>query len=166
MAPREGAAPVVVVLDATRSMLEPTRRGSTHWAAAQRAATRFANDLPSQRAMWLYALGSGDSSDCQRAMRGSRAPTAAARGPLVEEILAVQPRGEGGLAAALETVRDELWRADAPMGARVVVFSDLVPAFGGDVCAATAKLLSRGAHLDVVGIGDTQAPACLRGPTD
>jgi hypothetical protein len=122
---------VVVVLDATRSMLEPTRRGSTHWVAAQRAATRFANDLPSQRAMWLYALGSSDSPDCQPVFRGSRAPTAAARGPLVEEIASVRPRGEGGLAKALDTVREELWRADALMGARVVVFSDLVPACGG-----------------------------------
>jgi hypothetical protein len=83
----------------------------------------------------------------------------------VEEIRSVQPQGEGGLAAALETVRDELWRADALMGARVVVFSDLVPACGGDVCAASAKLLAGGARLDVVAIGDTQAPACLREPT-
>jgi hypothetical protein len=163
--PRETTAPVVLLLDATRSMLSPTRQGASHYVAAQRAATRFANDLPSQRAMWLYALGSADAPDCQHLLRGSRAPTAAAREPIVEEIRSVQPQGEGGLAAALESVRDELWRADALMGARVVVFSDLVPACGGDVCAAAAKLLAGGARLDVVAIGDTQAPACLREPT-
>jgi VWA domain-containing protein len=165
LAPRESTAPVVLLLDATRSMLSPTGQGASHFAAAQRAATRFANDLPSQRAMWLYALGSSDSPDCQPVFRGSRASTAAARGPLVEEILAVQPQGEGGLAAALESVRDELWRADALMGSRVVVFSDMQPSCGGDVCAAAAKLLGGGARLDVVVIGGAQAPACLREST-
>jgi hypothetical protein len=165
VAPHENTAPVVLLLDATRSMRAPTRQGASHFLAAQRAATRFANDLPSQRAMWLYALGASDAPDCQPVLRGSRAPTAAAREPLVEEILAARPQGEGGLAAALESVRDELWRAEALMGARVVVFSDLVPACGGDVCAAAAKLLSAGARLDVVAIGDAQVPACLREPT-
>jgi hypothetical protein len=165
VSPRESTAPVVLILDATSSMRAPTSKGATHFAAAQRAATRFANDLPSQRAMWLYSLGAAEAADCQPVYRGTRAPTAAARGPLVEEILGVQPRGEGALAAALESVRDELWRADALMGARVVVFSDLVPACGGDVCAAAAKLLAGGARLDVVAIGDAQAPACLREPT-
>ena len=139
LAPRESTAPVVLLLDATRSMLSPTAQGASHYVAAQRAATRFANDLPSQ--------------------------PAAAREPILEEIRSVQPQGEGGLAAALESVRDELWRADALMGARVVVFSDLVPACGGDVCTAAAKLLAGGARLDVVAIGDAQAPACLREPT-
>ncbi len=162
---RESTAPVVLLVDATRSMLSPTGLGASHFAAAQRAATRFANDLPSQRAIWLYALGSADGPDCQPVLRGSRAATAAAREPIVEEIRSVQPQGEGGLAAALVSVRDELWRADALMGARVVVFSDLVPACGGDVCDASAKLLAGGARLDVVAIGETQAPACLREPT-
>jgi len=165
VAPRENTAPVVLLLDATRSMLAPTPEGLTYYAAAQHAATRFANDLPSQRAMWLYALGSSDSPDCQPVFRGSRAPTAAARGPLVEEIASVRPQGEGGLAKALDTVREELWRADALMGARVVVFSDLVPGCGGDICAAATKLLAGGARLDVVAIGEAQAPACLREPT-
>ncbi len=163
--PRERAAPVVVLLDATLSMLEPTRQGASHWSAAQRAATRFANDLPSQRAMWLYALGSDEARDCQAVLRGSRAATAAARGPLAEEILAVQPRGEGGLARALDSVREELWRSDALMGSHVVVFSDLVPACGGDVCASAVKLLAGGARLDVVAIGEMQVPACLREST-
>ena len=165
VAPRESTAPVVLLLDATRSMLERTSPGASHFAAAQHAAARFANDLPSQNAMWLYALGSIDAHECQPVARGARAVTAAARGPLVEEILAVKPQGEGALAAALESVREELWRADSLMGARVVVFSDLQPACGGDVCAAAAKLLAGGARLDVVAIGDTQAPACLREPT-
>jgi hypothetical protein len=165
VAPRETAAPVVVLLDATRSMLAPTRQGASHWVAAQRAATRFANELPSQRAIWLYELGAADAPDCQSVFRGSRAANAAARGPLVEEIAAVKPHGEGGLAPAHERVRDELWRGDALMGARVVVFSDLVPECGGDVCAAAAKLVTGGARLDVVAIGEMQVPACLRETT-
>jgi hypothetical protein len=165
VAPRETAAPVVVLLDATRSMLAPTRQGASHWVAAQRAATRFANELPSQRAIWLYELGAADAPDCQSVFRGSRAANAAARGPLVEEIAAVRPQGEGGLANALERVRDELWRGDALMGARVVVFSDLAPECGGDVCAAAAKLVTGGARLDVVAIGEMQVPACLRETT-
>jgi hypothetical protein len=165
VAPRDTTAPVVLLLDATRSMLEPTRQGASHFIAAQRAATRFANDLPSQRAMWLYALGTDDTPDCQRVLRGTRAATAAARGPLAEEIAGVRPQGEGGLASALEAVRDELWRAESLVGARVVVFSDLVPSCGGDVCAAAAKLTAGGARLDVVVVGDAQAPACLREPT-
>ena len=165
VAPREGSAPVVLLLDATRSMLTPTRYGTSEFVAAQRAAVRFANDLPSQRGMWLYALGSTDAPNCQPVARGGRAASAAGRGPLVEEIRAITPQGEGGLAAALETVRDELSRSDALMGARVVVFSDLTPSCGGDVCAAAAKLLGGGARLDVVAIGDAPVPACLREPT-
>jgi len=165
VAPRETNAPVVMLLDATRSMIEPTRQGSSHWAAAQRAAARFTNDLPSQRAIWLYELGAADAPHCQSVFRGSRAANAAARGPLLEEIGAVSPQGEGALASALETVRDELWRSDALMGARVVVFSDFVPECGGDVCAAAAKLITGGARLDVVAIGEMQVPACLRETT-
>jgi len=165
VAPHETTAPVVLLLDATRSMLEPTQQGASHFLAAQRAATRFANGLPSQRAMWLYALGASDGPDCLPVSRGTRATTAAARGSLVEEILNMQPRGEGGLAAALESLRAELMRADSLMGARVVVFSDLVPACGGDMCAAAAKLLAGGARLDVVAIGDAEVPACLKEPT-
>jgi hypothetical protein len=165
IAPLDGTAPVVVLLDATRSMLAPTRHGATHYVAAQRAAVRFANDVAALRPMWLYALGSGPSVDCQPVFRGARAATAAARGPLLEEILAVQPRGEGALATALDGVREELWRSDALLGSRVVVFSDLASDCGGDVCAAAAKLIAGGSRLDVVAIGDTQAPACLREPT-
>src|SRR5262249_2320505 len=140
-------------------------QGVSHYVAAQRAATRFANDLPSQSAMWLYALGSADTPECQPLMRGSRAPTAAARGPLVEEIRAGRPPGEGGLASALESGRAERGRADLLMGARVVVFGAVVPACGGDIGAAAAKLLAEGARLGVVAIGENQAPACLREPT-
>jgi von Willebrand factor type A domain len=161
----EDNGPVVLLLDATRSMLAPTVQGATHFAAAQRAATRFTNDLPSQQPMWLYALGTVEGPNCQSVFRGSRAATAAARGPIVEEIARIQPRGEGGLAAALESVRNELWRADALMGARVVVFSDLQPACGGDVCAAASLLVGGGARLDVVALGDASVPACLREPT-
>jgi von Willebrand factor type A domain len=165
VAPRESTAPVVMLLDATRSMSEPTRKGASHWLAAQRAAARFANDLPSQRAIWLYELGAADARDCQNVYRGSRAANAAARGPLLEEIRAVRPQGEGALAQALETVRDELWRGDTLLGARVIVFSDFVPECGGDVCAAAAKLITGGARLDVVAIGEMQVPACLRETT-
>jgi hypothetical protein len=163
--PAETNAPVIVLLDATRSMLAPTRRGANHYVAAQRAATRFATGLPSQRAVWLYALGSADAPDCQPVLRGTRAPNAAARGPVIEEIAGVQPQGEGSLAEALERVREELWRSDALMGSRIAVFSDLVAGCGGDLCAAAAKLIQGGARLDVVAIGDTPAPACLREPT-
>src|SRR6185503_15093155 len=125
----------------------------------------FTSELPSQRAIWLYELGAAEAPGCQSAFRGARAPNAAARGPLLEEIARVRPRGEGALAAALQTVRDELWRGDALLGARVVVFSDFVPECGGDVCAAAAKLITGGARLDVVAIGEMQVPACLRETT-
>jgi von Willebrand factor type A domain len=165
VAPRETTAPVVLLLDATSSMNEATRQGASHWVAAQRAAARFATELPSQRAVWLYELGAVDAGGCQNVFRGSRAPNAAARGPLLEEISAVRPKGEGGLAAAIQTVRDELWRGDALLGARVVVFSDFVPECGGDLCAAAAKLITGGARLDVVALGEMQVPACLRDAT-
>jgi hypothetical protein len=163
--PRETTAPVVMLLDATNSMKEPTPRGATHWVAAQRAAARFANDLPSQRAVWLYELGVGDARECQTVYRGARATNAAARGPLLEEISALRPKGEGALAVALDTVRDELWRSDALLGARVVVFSDFVPECGGDLCVAASKLITGGARLDVVALGEMQVPACLRDTT-
>lgn len=165
VAARETPAPVVMLLDATTSMSEPTRRGASHWLAAQRAASRFATELPSQRAVWLYELGAADATACQNVFRRSRAKNAAARGPLLEEIATLAPKGEGGLAAALETVRDELWRSDALLGARVVVFSDFVPECGGDLCAAAAKLITGGARLDLVALGEMPVPACLRDTT-
>ena len=165
VAARESTAPVVLLLDATRSMEQPTRHGASHWVAAQRAAGRFATELPSQRAAWIYALGANEATGCQNVARGSRATNAAARGPVLEQISALRPMGEGGLASAIETVRDELWRSEALLGARVVVFSDFVPECGGDVCAAAAKLITGGARLDVVAIGEMQVPACLRDTT-
>jgi hypothetical protein len=80
LAPQEGTAPVVLLLDATRSMLSPTGQGASHFAAAQRSATRFANELPSQRAMWLYALGTSESHEVSaRAARVARSTAAGAR---------------------------------------------------------------------------------------
>ena len=165
LAPRETAAPVVMLLDVTNSMGEPTRQGASHWVAAQRAAARFANELPSQRAVWLYELGAAPASGCQNVFRGARAKDVTARGTVIEEISALAPKGEGALAEALQTVHDELWRSDALLGARVVVFSDFVPECGGDLCAAAARLITGGARLDVVALGEMQVPACLRDTT-
>jgi hypothetical protein len=158
-------APVVVLLDATTSMLEQSPHKTPLHVGAQRAASRFANSVEALRPVWLFTMGSGASDACQPTFRGARATNAAARGPLLEEIRQQRPRGESSLARALDSVRGELWRSDVLLGSRVVVFTDVGSECGGDVCAAAAKLLEGGARLDVVAIGERQAPACLREPS-
>ncbi len=158
-------APVVVLLDATTSMLEESQHQTPLHVGAQRAASRFANRVEALRPVWLFTMGSGATDACQPTFRGARATNAAARGPLLEEIRQQRPRGESSLARALDSVRGELWRSEVLLGSRVVVFTDVGSECGGDVCAAAAKLLEGGARLDVVAIGDRRVPACLREPS-
>lgn len=157
-------APVVVLVDASRSMAEQTRAGSSHHVAAQRAATRFVNAVSALRPIWLYAIGSTSSAECEVVSRGNRAPVAADRGELLSELTALRARGEGSIADALDGVLGELEAGEATSGGRVVLFSDLSRDCGGDLCAAAARLVGAGVRLDVVAIGDRPVPACLAQP--
>jgi len=162
--PRADRAPVVVLLDATPSMRVVTRERVSRYAAAQRAATRFAVALPATQPLWLYALGADNAVECQSVLRGTRAESSADRSALLAQIDRVKPQGEGALAGALDGIRQDLWRAQDLFGSRIVVFSDFGSECGGDVCASAAKLVEAGARLDFVAIGEAQVPACLREP--
>ena len=83
------------VADARRARATSSRR-SARRRASRTICPRSARCGSMRSARTMRPIAS-------RVFRGARAATAAARGPLVEEILAVQPQGEGGLAAALET---------------------------------------------------------------
>jgi len=158
-------APVVVLLDTTTSTRTMSPHETPLHEAAQRSAERFASGVAALRPLWLFTMGSGTADACQPPYRGARAENAAARGPLLDEIRAQQPRGEASLAKALDGVRGELWRSDVLLGSRVVVFTDLGSECGGDVCAAATRLVEGGARLDVVVVGDARVPACLREPS-
>jgi len=162
----ERDAPVVVILDVTRSMGERTEAGTVRHVAARRAAERFVRGVGEEREIWLYAVGSGDMAQCQPVYRGARSGGPGDRAAVLRELGSLRARGEGSLAAALDGVREELARAGTGPGGRVVVFSDLGPECAGerDLCAAAARLARAGARLDVVAIGARPAPACLAEP--
>jgi len=162
----EPTTPVVVILDLTRSMAEATDAGAPRHVAARRAADRLVRGVAAERPVWLYAVGSGSTSECQPLHRGARSAPGDDRQAVRNEIASLRARGEGSLAAALEGVRSELEGADAVAGSRVVVFSDLGPECGRerDLCGAASRLLDAGARLDVVAIGARPAPACLTAP--
>jgi hypothetical protein len=72
------------------------------------------------------------------------------------------PAAEASLASTLDSVATALAAEKVPEHTRVVVFTNLAPQCGGDLCAAGEKLVATGATLDLVVLGEGLAPACLR----
>lgn len=152
---------VEVVLDATPSMRHTRVEGVSGFEAARALAARTLRELPLGTRASFHLVGGPERSDaCGEA---SRALISEGGFPdtLADDARRAQSRGEASLGDALQRLGDDLDAAGETARARIVVVSDLAPDCGGDLCAAAARLVSGGASLDWVLVGDAPAPSCL-----
>jgi hypothetical protein len=158
--PQPEAERVEVLLDVTPSP-GAGPEGIEPWAAARSAAARFVNGLPDATPLRVHALGLTPGRSCEPASLLDPRQRAESHAALATQIEALAPAGEGSLAVALAELRGVVAEGGDLEGIRVVVFSDLGPECGGDLCTAVALLLDAGARLDFVVIGEAPAPACF-----
>jgi hypothetical protein len=155
---------VHLLVDATLSMSEQTGFAAHHLLAARAKATELVRSLPAGTDISLHAFGfwKGETSAevCAPGELLARGNDAAGRRYLLDQLRRLSPAGEGSAAGALGALTEEL-RSSGARDARVVLFTDLDPTCGGDLCAAARALVDAGAWLDVVVHGDASAPACL-----
>lgn len=152
---------VEVVLDATPSMSRARVDGVRGFEAARAAAQRTLEDLPPATRASFHLVGGpdrgNDCSDESRALLSVSSPPVV----LADDARRSPQRGEASLADALGRLGDSLEASAETPRARIVVFSDLSPDCGGDLCAEAARLVAAGASFDWVVIGDEPVPACL-----
>ncbi len=151
---------IELLVDLTDSMLEPTAAGPPRFVAAQRAAARLLLALPPDVSLGVRVLGVGAGPGCASATPVT-APRPATPPALAARLEKLAPAGEGSIAEELDALRANRVDAGDLERTRVVIVSDLAGECGGDLCAATAALVSGGAQLEVVVIGDAAAPDCF-----
>jgi len=157
-----GIARVAVVVDVTPSMAAGSRARSSNPEVAQIAAAHLLRSLPQDVPTSLVAFGTrGPTCEAPPLVLG---PESGRPGVLALRAEELSPVAEASLAATLDSVAAGL--AAGPVGerTRVVVFSDLEPKCGGNLCEAGERLMSTGATLDLVVLGGSQVPACLKSP--
>ena len=151
---------VELLVDLTGSMRVPTAAGPPRFVAAQRAATRLLLALPPDASLGVRVLGVRADPGCASATPVT-APRPATPAALAARLEKLAPAGEGSLAEELDALRANRVDAGDLERTRVVIVSDLGGECGGDLCAAAAALVSGGAQLEVVVIGDAAAPDCF-----
>jgi hypothetical protein len=151
---------VELLVDLTVSMRQPSAAGPPRFVAAQRAAARLLLSLPADIALGVRALGVAGGEGCASAtpVMAPRPATPVAFAAGLEKLV---PLGEGSLAEALDAVRANRVDAGDLERTRIVIVSDLGRECGGDLCASAAPLISGGAQIEVVVLGDAAAPKCL-----
>jgi hypothetical protein len=153
---------VELVVDATRSMLQPAPRGATRHARARAAAAGVLAALEPGSQATLRAVGHREGGACTDSQRLADGLDRGDRALLDARLQGATPRSEASLAAALDQLGSELAGEGTARATRVVLVSDLDEgACGGDLCAAARALVERGAWLQVVPAGDVEPPACL-----
>lgn len=155
--PRPHPEHVQLLIDATTSMERPAAPGVRGIDAARAGAARLLRGLPAAASVGLTVLGA-DAGECQSPSDLVETAAGAPREPLLAALDGLSSAGEGSLAGALDLLAAGL--ASQP-GARVVVFSDLRPACGGDLCRAVSALVGAGAQLDLVVLGSAPTPECV-----
>ncbi len=151
---------VEVLVDLTTSMREPSEAGPPRFVAAQRAAARLLLALPPDASLGVRALGVAAGPGCASATP-VKAPSPATPAAFAARLEKLVPAGEGSLAEELDALRAQRVDAGDLERTRVVILSDLRMECGGDLCAAAASLVSGGAQLEVVVLGDAAAPDCF-----
>jgi hypothetical protein len=146
-----------VLIDGSASMQKPTRAGPSRVEVAHTAAARFVLELSEDASVRVSDIGSGGACEPPRPL-GSSAP-GEDRAALVGSLADVEAGAEGSIAQSLVALAGSLGRGHE--ATRVVAFTDLEDACGGDLCAATAALEAVGASLDLVVIGDAKVPDCV-----
>jgi hypothetical protein len=151
---------VELLLDVTRSLAAGPRGGEPYRAARQ-AAARLVAGLPEETPLRVRALGLSPGNGCASATLLGAGRRELTRAELAGRVAGLEPAGEGSLAVALAELRGVLAQSDDLERSRIVVFSDLGPECGGDLCTAAELLLDAGARVDFVVLGGAAAPACL-----
>ncbi len=147
-----------VVVDLSESMTERRASGETRAGLARRSAGEFLGALAAGTEVTLRALGHVPGAACTGAPRlGEPGPPDA----IARRLRSLEPPAEGSLAETLGAIAGEFGDSDAAPRTRVVVFTDLEDPCGGDLCAAAEALVSAGAWLELVPLGEAAAPACL-----
>ncbi len=158
----QGDAPperVEILVDVSQSMQADAGAGVPAYQAALAAASRLIESLPKATAVGVSAVGAR-AGECRssRAVGSSRAGKP--RRSLLEKLGELEPKGEGSLAGSLDILAAGL---GSEKGAwHVAVFSDLDQQCGGDLCQAVDALVSAGARLELVAIGEAPVPDCVR----
>ena len=144
---------VALLVDSTATMASTSGFGPSRIRSARAAAKRFAEMLPGERELELHVIGNSARARCDTEPER----TVGERGGIVDRVGRLRARGRGSLA-------DALGRFSEKDGVgRVVVVSSLADDCKGDLCSAARRLAARGVRLDLVLIGDTEAPPCLAG---
>nr|WP_281381007.1 VWA domain-containing protein [Nocardioides panaciterrulae] len=146
---------MLLVLDSSGSMAEPSGGGTTRIAAAKRALTQVVRQLPEQSEVGLRVYGATvfdkDHEDACTDSQLAVPPGTGNRGDLLDAIGAVKPYGETPIAYALRRAADDV--GDGGMRS-VVLVSDGIATCAPDPCKVAAELASSGVdlHIDVVGL--------------
>jgi hypothetical protein len=152
-------ARVEILLDLTLSMQTPTRGGPPRYAAAREAAARLLEILPEETPVGVRALGIARGAECVAATQVAGGSAGRLRPGLPRHLRVTEPAAEGSLAGALEALQRDL--SDEIDGTRIVLFTDLDAACGGDLCAAGAALAAQGARFDLVLLSEAEVPDCF-----
>src|SRR5271157_3800972 len=150
---------IVVLVDATRSMLRRGAHGGTLFDAARSGAADVLRGAADGDEVALHALGNRRSSGCGVPERLAGPDGGAARARSLAALAQLAPEGEGSVATSLHEIQTELDAEGATRRTRVVVFTDLEDACGGDLCRAAESLVQAGGWVDLRVVGDAPPPA-------
>lgn len=142
---------LMLVVDASGSMDEPSGDGGSRMAAAETALKEVVAAVPDGTRVGLRVIGGerkGDGS-CED-VRLAVPPEPVDRPALRRAVSELDPRGDTPLADALERAAGDLPR---DMPGVIVVVTDGMETCGGDPCAVTGELIESGVEtrIDVVG---------------
>lgn len=152
--PAQGAASILLVLDASNSMWGQVN-GVPKIDAAKSTLGRLISDLPADTQVGLMTYGHRRAGDC--ADVELLTPIAAnAQQQVIDALAAITPRGKTPIAASLEASAAAFAGIDGAKS--VVLISDGVETCDGDPCAAAEKLASEGIDVRVHVVGFDLTP--------
>jgi Mg-chelatase subunit ChlD len=145
---------LMLILDASGSMLEKTKDGVTKMQAAKKAIGELINAFPAGRRLGLIVYGADAGRECKSVdvIRPLSEFDDAARDQLNQYISRLEPKGHTPIARALETATAEM--ASVSGLSRVVLITDGMETCHGDPVKAASDLAAHTkAQLDVIGFG-------------
>jgi Ca-activated chloride channel family protein len=143
-----GAAPTIIVLDASGSMHERIK-GETKIDIAKRAVRELVASLPDDARLGLVVYSHRHPGDCKD-IELLIPPARLDRAAFIAAVNAIQPKGLTPLSAALEFAANALDYRKQP--ANVILVSDGLETCGRDPCETAAKLKAASANLVVYAV--------------
>jgi len=152
---------IVVLVDATRSMLRRDAHGGTLFDAARGGAADALRATADGDEVSVEALGNRRGAGCGVPERLTGPDRGAERARPLAALTKLAPEGEASVATSLQEIQTELDAEGATRRTTVVVFTDLEDTCGGDLCAAAESLVQAGGWVDLRVVGDAPTPACI-----